>query len=342
MRYLNRTKTTVGILLVLLAALALAACSQAEPTATPAPTAIPTPEPTQGPLVVTRDASLPAPDPIQLAQVSDLLASISSNYRSVVTLDVQGLEESPVLRGLVDPDRLGIPGIIPLDASAILDAVAVAATDGGQVTVMQGNIDIASMLNLIGGFGIPIDIPDPENYQGHQVWDIDILGITLALGQADLSTAIFSSGSPTGRPAVAKVKESLDAFDGTVPGFLSRPNAQRLLERLPSGFAAALLAECAELGQIAAIIDIPGCAGEAISAEITGAGEVTFYGLAAFEDETQASAALEIALEKVQEEDSLPFDEVAVGQEEELIWTVVTVRSEKVAEALEAFELFNE
>ncbi len=348
-RLQRRINTTGGLLLVLFAALVLAACSQTEPTSTPTPTAtpVPTPPATQAPLVVRRDVSLPAPDPARLAQVSELLALVPADYHTVIALDVQGLKESPVLSGLVDPDRLGIPGIIPIDATALLDRVAVAATDKGQITVMQGNIGVASMLNLAGGFGFSLDIPDPEDYRGHQVWDINILGITLALGQADPTTVIFSSNhtvgaSPAeGSTGVANVKQSLDAFGGIAPGFLSRPNAQRLLVRLPSGFAAAVLAECSGLGQLAAIIDISGCSGGAISAEITGAGEVTFYGLAAFQDEAQASAALEIALKRVQDEDSLPFDEVAVGQEQELIWTIVTVQSEKVAEALEAFQFFS-
>ena len=326
---------------MLLAALALAACSQAEPTPTPTPTATPTPTttPTLAPLVVRRDVSLPAPDPNRLAQVSKLLSLVPADYHSVITLDVQGLKESPLLSGLVDSDRLGIPGIIPIDATGLLDRVAVAVTGEGQITVMQGAIDVASMLNLAGRFGLSLDIPDPEDYQGHQVWDIDIFGITLALGQADTTTVIFSSGSPAGGPlAAANVKESLDAFDGLTPGFLSQPNGQRLLQRLPSGFAAAVLADCSGIGQLATITDIPGCIGAAISAEITGDGEVTFYGLAAFQDEAQASAALEIALKRVQEEDALPFDEVTVGQEQELIWTIIVVREEQVAEALGAFQ----
>lgn len=342
--FLRTVNANIGVLAVLLAALALAACAQAEPTPPTIPTAtpVPTPPATQAPLVVRRDVSLPAPNPNRLAQVSELLSLIPANYHSVIALDVQGLKESPVLSGLVDAEQLGIPGIIPIDATALLDRVAVAATGESQITLMQGNIDVASMLNLLGGFGFSLNIPDPEDYRGHQVWDINILGITLALGQADATTVIFSPGSHSGGPsAVANVKESLDSFDGLAPGFLSRPDGQRLLERLPSGFAAAVLAECSGLGQLATIIDIPGCRGAAISAEITGAGEVTFYALAAFQDEAQASTALEIALNRVREEDALPFDEVAVGQEQELIWTIVTVESEKVAEALEAFQFLN-
>ena len=339
MQLLKKINTTGGLLLVLLAALALAACSQVEPTPTPTATPTPTPPATPGPLVVREDLSLPVPDPNRLAQVSKLLSSVPANYHSVVALDIHGLKESPVLKRLVDSNALGIPGIIPIDATGLLDRVAVAVAQEGQITLLQGDIDVASMLKLVAGFGLTLEIPDPEDYRGHQVWDIDILGITLALGQADATTVIFSGGaSAEGPTAAVNVKATLDTFDGLTPGFLSQPNAQRLLERLPSGFVAAVLAECAGLGQLATVIDIPGCIGAAISAEITGEGEVTFYGLAAFQDEAQASAALEIALERVQDEDALPFDEVAVGQEQELIWTIIVVREEQVAEALGAFQ----
>ena len=288
---------------------------------------------------------MPAPDPNRLAQISRLLSLVPADYHSVVALDIQGLKESPVLRGLVDSNSLGIPGIIPIDAAGLLDRVAVAVAEDRQITLIQGDIDVASMLNLAGRFGLSLNLPDPEDYRGHQVWDIDILGITLALGQADATTVVLSSGSPAGGSsaagpsAAANVKASLDTFDGLAPGFLGRPNGQRLLQRLPSGFATAFLAECADVGQLATIIDIPGCTGAALSAEITGEGEVTLYGLAAFQDEALALAALEIALKRIQEEDVLPFDEVAVGQEQELIWTIIVVREEQVAEALEAFQL---
>ena len=345
MQFLKRINLTGGLLLILLAALALAACTQAEPTPTPIPTATstPTPPPTPAPLTVRRGVTLPTPDPDRLAQLSKLLSSVPAGYHSVLTLDVQGLTDSPVLSGLMNSDRLGIPGIIPIDATGLLDRVAVAVSEEGQITLLQGAIDVASMLNLAGSFGFTLAIPDPEDYRGHLVWDINILGITLAMGQADATTVVFSSGSPAGGPpAVANVKESLDTFDGLAPGFLSRPDGQRIIERLPSGFAAAVLAECAELGRLATVINIPGCLGAGISAEITGEGEVTLYGLAAFQDEEQALAALEIALNMVQDEDALPFNEVAVGQEQEFIWTIVVVSEEQVAEALEAFESFGQ
>ena len=69
---------------------------------------------------------------------------------------------------------------------------------------------------------------------------------------------------------------------------------------------------------------------------------MTFYGFATFPDEAQALAALEIALNKIQDQDGLPIDEVAVGQEDELIWSIITVHSERVAEALEAFDLLGQ
>ena len=344
-QYPRKIKSASGVLLVLIGALVVAACSQPEPTPTPTPTAtqVPSPTTTPAPLVVRRDMSFPTPDPSRLNQVSAVLSAVPGNYHSVIALDVQGLKDNPVLSGLLDSERLGIPALIPIDATASIERVAVAATGQGQITVMKGNIDVASLLKLVGGFGFTLNIPDPEDYRDHQVWDINILGVTLAVGQADPTNVIFSSGPPAaGTTAVAKIRESLDTFDGLSPGFLDSPDAMRLLERLPLGFATSVLSDCAALGDIATVIDIPGCIGGAVSAEITGAGEVTFYGLAAFKDEAQALAALEIALDRVQDEDGLPFDEVAVGQEEELIWSIITVESERLAEALEAFDLLDQ
>ena len=287
--------------------------------------------------------SFPTPDPSSLNQISALLSAVPGSYHSVIALDVQGLKDSPVLSALLDSERLGIPSLIPIDASALIERVAVAATGEGQITVMKGNIDVASILKLVGEFGFTLNIPDPEDYRDHQVWDINILGVTLAVGQANPTTVIFSSGPPAaGTTAVAKIRESLDALDGLSPGFLDSADAMRLMERLPSGFATIVLSDCAALGDIAAVIDIPGCIGGAISAKITGTGEVTFYGLATFPDEAQALAALEIALNKIQDQDGLPIDEVAVGQEDELIWSIITVHSERVAEALEAFDLLGQ
>ena len=325
----------------------MAACSQAEPTSTPTPTptATPVPSPTASPapLVVRRDVAFPTSAPSRLNQVSALLSAVPGSYHSVIALDVQGLKESPVLSGLLDSERLGIPALIPIDATALIERVAVAATGEGQITVMKGDIDVASILKLVGGFGFSLNIPDPEDYRDHQVWDINILGVTLAVGQADPTTVIFYSGPPAaGTTSVAKIRESLDTLDGVSPGVLDSDDALRLLERLPSGFATTVVSDCAALGEVATVIDIPGCIGGAISAEIAGPGEVTFYGLATFQDETQALAALEIALDRAQDEDGLPFDEVAVGQEEELIWSIITVQSEQVAEALETFELLGQ
>ncbi|PKB73408.1 MAG: hypothetical protein BZY75_01985 [SAR202 cluster bacterium Io17-Chloro-G7] len=347
---LKRINATAGLLLILLAALALAACSTTESSPTAIPTATPTPTPpaTLGPLVVRRDLTLPTPDPTRLAQVKQLLSSVPSAYHSVVALDIDGLKQSPVLNDLLDSDRLGIPSMIPIDASGILDRVAVASGQEGQITLIQGAVDVASLLNIAGSFGFSLDIPDPEDYRGHMLWDISILGITLAIGQADDTTVVFSSGTPAGgSPAATQVKESLDTFDGIEPGFLSRPNIQKLLDRLPSGFATAVFSGCVQLANLSEVDDIPACLGAGISAdiapettaEITVQGVVTFYAIAAFPDSAQASTALDIALSRLQDEDSLPFDEVSVGQEQELIWAIIVVSEEQVEEALAAFQL---
>ena len=96
-----------------------------------------------------------------------------------------------MLSALLDSERLGIPSLIPIDASALIERVAVASTGEGQITVMKGNIDVASILKLVGGFGFTLNIPDPQDYRDHQVWDINILGVTLAVSQANPTTVIF-------------------------------------------------------------------------------------------------------------------------------------------------------
>ncbi len=349
-QFLERINATAGLLLILLAAVALAGCSTTEPapTAVPTATSTPTPPATLGPLVVRRDLTLPTPDPTRLAQVKQLLSSVPSAYHSVVALDIDGLKQSPVLNDLLDSDRLGIPSMVPIDASEILDRVAVASGEKSQITLIQGAVDVSSLLNLAGSVGFSLDIPDPEDYRGHLLWDISILGITLAIGQADDTTVVFSSGTPAGgSPAATNVKRSLDTFDGIEPGFLSQPNIQLLLDRLPSGIATGVFFDCIQLAELAEVDDIPACLGAAISADIapdttsdiTVRSEVTFYGIAAFQDSAQASAALDIGLSRLQDKDSLPFDEVAVGQEQELIWAIIVVSEEQVEEALTAFQL---
>ena len=172
------------------------------------------------------------------------------------------------------------------------------------------------------------------------LWNVDVLGLTLAIGEADATTVVLSSGSLSGgAPAPDLVKASLDGFDGLGPNFLENPVFQRLLGRLPSGFITTLLARCGALGELSAIIELPGCAAAAVSADVVGEDAVVFYGLAGFEDETAAAAVVQVALERIEAEARLPFGNVAVGQEKELVWTRVIVEPEQITQALDSLSL---
>ncbi len=133
------------------------------------------------------------------------------------------------------------------------------------------------------------------------------------------------------------VKSSLDSFDGLSPSLLDDPATESLLKSLPSGFAAILLPRCGDLEELASVIELPGGAAGAVSADALGEDTIVFYGLAGFEDESLASAALEMAQENIEAGASSSLGEVAVGQQGPLVWTRVLVDPAQVAQTLKSF-----
>ena len=336
-----------GLLLFLLAAIVLAGCTQAATSSTPVPTATATPTPiptaTTAPTpnlpIKLENGVLPDPDPDRLAKLSRLLTLVPADFGTAVFVDVQAIKDSPLLQSEFDMAELGLPAIVSSTATNLLNGVGVVEGPEGEGTlaVLDGPIDVESLLQLAGGFGFALGAPEPEPYRDHRVWNIDVLGLILAVGEADANTAVFSSGlNAENVYPLDLVKGSLDSFDGLAPGWLDEPVNDRLLKRLPSGFVTTLLARCGELAQLAVVIDLPGCAGAAVSAQSLGADGVVLYGLVAFEDETSASAGLELALERIEAEGGLLFGDVTVGLEEELVWTRVLLDTSQVGQALRA------
>ena len=329
------------LFLAVAAALTLLACSQTEPTATPTPvpTATPTPIASPTPTISLGDISLPSPEPNRLAALTQLLSLVPEDYTSALILDLKALEDSPLLREAVGPRQLGIPAIVPPEAIDLLDAIGVAAGEGGQgaIAILSGTLDVASLLQLAGSFGLTVEIPEPETHRSHQVWGLEVFGLTLAVAQPAARTVVLSSGTASSSAsALDVVKASLDTFDGVNPGILDNPDHLRLVNTLPSGFAALLTAKCGEQAVLGTILDFPGCTGAAISAAASGEDEVVFYGLVSFTDDSAAAAALQIALERLEAERELLPGEVTAGQEGELVWAKVLVEAEKVVEAIES------
>ena len=341
-----------GIFLVLISAMILAGCSQATaiPTATPTPSPTPTPLPsptpvptaTPTPAVILEEGKLPVPDPEQLARLSSLFSSVPIDYSSVVFMDIRALENNSLLQEAVNLKELGLQGILPTAATALLDGISVAGSERGQgpITAMDGDVDVENLIQLAGGFGVSVGGEDPETYREHRVWNLEVFGFSLAVGQADPTTAVLASGSSAGGATPLElVKNSLDSFDGLTPSLLDDPAAERLLNRLPTGFSAAIVPLCADLKELAQVIDIPSCGGAAISAGMLSEDSMVIHGLVLFEDESSAAEGLKVTLQRIQEQGRLPFGTVTAGQEEELVWIRVIVDPAQVVQALKAFSL---
>ena len=331
---------------LLLAAIVLGGCTQAAPSPTPlppptaTPTPTPTPPPTPGASVNLENVILPAPDPERLAKLSRLLTLVPDNFTAVVFVEVEPMASSIQLQSEFDLQGLGLPAIVPTEATNLLDVVGVVRGPEreGSFAVLHGPIDVGSFLQLAGGFGFSVGAPEPELYREHRLWNIDIFGLTLAVGEADATTVVISSGSfSPGLSTLDLIKGSLDSFDGLTSTLLDAPVNQNLLNHLPSGFATTLLDQCGDLTQLAAVMDLPGCAGAAVSAKLLGSDGVVSYGLIAFEDAALAKAGLQLALERIEADGGLPFGKVEAGQEGDLVWTKVTIDPLQLAQALEAF-----
>jgi hypothetical protein len=286
--------------------------------------------------VVLGEISLPTPDSDRLAKMSHLLSLVPSEYSSAIFMDVQALQGSPALEEALSLETLGLAGSLPGPATGLIDRVVLATGENGEgaFTVLDGAFDVEALLDVASGFGLSTGSPEPEAYRDHQVWSMDVFGLTLAVGEADDSTVVLATGSPLGgAPAVELVKGSLDVFDGLQPGLLDDPDIRGLVDQLPSGFAATVIHQCGDLGELGPVIDLPGCAGAAVSAGLHDDQTVVFYGLAGFEDESLAAAALETALERIEGGVALSFGELALDQEGPLVFAKVLVDPAQMAEA---------
>jgi hypothetical protein len=128
----------------------------------------------------------------------------------------------------------------------------------------------------------------------------------------------------------------LDVFDGLQPGLLDDPEINGLVDRLPSGFAATVFHRCGDLGELGMVIDVPGCAGAAVSASLEDDEAVVFYGITGFEDESSAGAALQLALERIEGGGSLSFGELVLDQEGPLVLAKVLVDPAQLAKAAQS------
>ena len=348
-RLLDRKRAFAGIIATLVAVFLLAACASETAPATTAPpptaepTAVPTstPTPTAIPYQEFASAVIPPADPERLAQLIKLLSLVPETFSSTVYLDMEFLRSNEALAALVNPEVLGMDVAIPSIATGLVDSIAVAADFRSRsvVTPFQSNFAIADMLRLAGGFGLQLGGDGPTSYEGHDVWDINVLGTVLAMAEADETAGIAASGQGLSPDDVrALVEASLDGFDGRSATLLDAPGLAELLANVPSGFAASAISQCETLPLFVGIPGLPGCTGVVVTASILPSELVVFHALIGFSSEDGAAAAIERAVEALEGQNrSHEFEDLGVRQEGGNLRVRVIVELPKFSEVFRLF-----
>ena len=296
-RWLTRGITALVVSVVFVAVVACSELTQtptSPPTPTPTPTPTPMPTPGPVPLVAFGEGSMPMPDALKLARLSHLLSPVPARYPQAFHVDLAALRENSDIQEAIQLERLGVLGALPPGAANLLNGLVAANREEGEdlIVILDGPLDIASLIQVAGAFGISVGGPKAESYREHQVWDIYIFGVKLAIGGVDVSTSVSSPGSTIGGgSAVDLVKGALDSFDGLSPRLMEDPNVARLVNRLPSGVVTALFLSCSGLEDISPISSLEGCAGAAASVELLTPETLAVNVLVAFGMEGEASTA---------------------------------------------------
>ena len=322
-----------------MAACAADATPAAEPTKTE-PTAQPTatPEPTPIPYEEFAGAAVPPADPERLAQLTRLLSLVPESYGSAVYLDMKFLRSNASLAAFISPEVLGLDVALPSFATGLVNTIAVAADfqTRSVITPFHGDFAIADMLRLASGFGLQLSEGGPQSYEGHDVWDINLLGTVLAMGAAEETTGVAASGLVS--DARALTEASLDAFDGRSARLLDASGLTGLVGNVPSGFVAAVLSQCERLPLLADAQGLPGCTGAVATADILPGDLVVVHALIGFAGQDQAASALQRASEALESQKrSHGFADLGVRQEGENIRVRVIV---DVSKFTDAFRLF--
>lgn len=335
------------LMATVLAVFIFAACSTETTPATdvPQPTAEPiapptsTPAPTPVPYEDFAGAEIPPADPEQLAQLTKVLSLVPESFGSAVYLDTEFLRSNESLGAIINRDVLGLDVALPSIATGLVSRLAVAADlqTRSVVTPFQSDFAIADMLRLAGGFGLQLGGDGPTNYQGHDVWELNVLGTVLAT--ADATTGIAAADqSITPAEATALVEASLDGFDGRSGSILDAPGLSALLAAVPSGFAAEVLTQCETLPLFHDTQGLPGCTGVVVSSDILPGDLVVFHALIGFTGQDAALAGMQQAAESLgNERESQGFEDLGLRQEGGNVRVRVIVDVSKFAEAFRLF-----
>lgn len=347
MSFVPKNRTAIAVLSVVMTAIFLAACSaQSTPTTEPA-TAEPAVQPSVAPTATPEPyedfatAAVPPPDPERLAQITKLLSLVPESYTSAVYLDMEFLRSSASLAAVISPESLGLDVALPSLATGLVNTIAVAADfqTRSLVTPFQSVFTIVAMLQVGSSFGLQLNEGSPQTYEGHNIWDIDALGVVLALAAADESTGVAAAGqNATASETAVLVEASLDAFDGRSARLLDAPGLMGLVENVPSGFAAAVLSRCENLPLFADVPALPGCTGAVVTAGVLPNDLIVLHALIGFANQDQAASALERASEALERQNRTNgFQDLGVRQEGENLRVRLIV---DVSKFTDTFRLF--
>lgn len=310
-----------------------------QPGATPTATTGPSPT---APALSTDFATsdIPPPDPQRLAQLKEMLSLVPADYVWAVHLDLKALRDNPSLATLISSDPLGLKSALPSLVTSVLDGLSIATNrqTGAIITRFNGSFEVKELIRVAVGFGIQLGDDAPEDYRDHQIWNINFLGDSAAMGSAHANIGVASAGSKPDVDTVALVKHSLDAFDRDTSSILDTGAATRLLEDLPSGFASAVISECRDLAVLAGTLGISVCLSAAVSADLLDDQTAVFHFLAVFAGDELAANAAELARDALEAQlSSAVLREVSVRQEGDLVRARV---SDDLPQFAETFELF--
>ena len=309
----------------------------AEPTAAPTPT----PSPTPVPYGDFAGAEIPPADPERLARLTKVPSLVPDRFGSAVYLDTAFLRSNESLGAIVNPDVLGLDVALPSIATGLVSGLVVAADfqTRSVVTPFQSDFAIADMLRLASGFGLQLGGGGPTTYEGHDVWEINVLGTVLAMAAADGTTGVAASGqSITPAEATSLIEASLDGFDGRSSSILDAPGLSGLLADIPSGFAAAVLSQCETLPLFNGVQGLPGCTGVVVSADILPGDLVVFHALIGFTGQDAALSAMQQAADALEnEKQSQGFEDLGLRQEDGKVRVRVIVDVSKFAEVFRLF-----
>jgi len=324
-RYSDRPLFNPRLSVIVQALVAIAlivSCAQA--TIDPTPTTAPTPRLTPTPVSTNGSSaeSLLSPDPEWPDRLTHLLSIIPSNHSPAIFLDVKAALADPDIRQSSDLEVLGLLDTLQPGASKSVDSAVVAFRQdgGGMVTVIRGVLDVDGLLTAAGGLGLVSPSPEPERYRGYNVRIVDVFGISLTLASVDGSTLVLATGSPTGgTTGTEHLKAALDSSDGLAAGLLDEPETARLVSELPAGVTTVVLGDCANLATLFPLETLRGCTGAAVSADIAESGSGAINALVSYEDESQASIAVDLMGHVGVEQDGLSLERIAMLQEGSLL-----------------------